>query len=250
MPEQDPLFSLSGLVCLVTGAGSGIGRATAGVLSRQGATVVVNDIDAQRAAETADESGAQLLSGAIGDVTQTAVAADVVAAVMAEFGPIDILVNNAAAPVPLARFADIDPDDWPRHMSSMHATLNCTRAALPHMTAQGWGRVVNITSIAGSVGVSEMVLYGAGKGAIHAFSIGLGKEVAASGVTVNCVAPGSVDTPRQRARDPQERAARMNRVPMGRFAEPDEIGAAVAFLASREAGYISGEIVYVDGGRP
>lgn len=250
MPEQDPLFSLSGLVCLVTGAGSGIGRATAGVLVRQGATVVVNDIDPASAADSAAETGARSLPGAIGDVTRSAAAADVIAAVVAAHGRIDVLVNNAAAPVPLARFAEIDPGDWPRHMSSMHATLNCTRAALPHMTAQGWGRVVNVTSIAGAVGVSEMVLYGAGKGAIHAFSIGLGKELAASGITVNCVAPGTVDTPRQRARDPQERAARMGRVPMGRFAEPDEIGAAVAFLASREAAYISGEILFVDGGRP
>jgi 3-oxoacyl-[acyl-carrier protein] reductase len=118
------------------------------------------------------------------------------------------------------------------------------------MVGRHFGRIVNVTSFSGTVGVKEMVLYGAGKGGVHAFTAGLAKEIAATGVTINCVAPGTVDTPRQRARPEAERAERMARAPVGRFAEPEEIGAAVAFLASREAAYITGEILYVDGGRP
>jgi 3-oxoacyl-[acyl-carrier protein] reductase len=95
-----------------------------------------------------------------------------------------------------------------------------------------------------------MVLYGAGKGAIHAFTAGLAKEVAASGVTVNAVSPGVVDTPRQRSRPADELARRAQRIPLGRFANAEEIGTAVAFLCSRESAYITGEVLYVDGGRP
>lgn len=245
-----PLFSLDGMVCLVTGAGSGIGRATAAVLAGQGATVALNDVDASSAAEAAAECGGDAHSSYMGDVTDPAIAEKVVAEVVTRHGRLDVLVNNAAAPIGLTKFLDVRPADWSTHLSAFFGTLSCTRAALPQMTRQGWGRIVNISSISGSVGVKDMVLYGAGKGGMHAFTLGLAKEIAGTGVTINCVAPGTVDTPRQRARPAEERRERMARVPLGRFAEPEEIGAAVAFLASREAGYITGEVLFVDGGRP
>ena len=250
MAEARGLFSLDGLVCLVTGAGSGIGQAAASVLRQQGAIVAVNDISADGARATCSDLGADFDAAFVGDVTDPATAARIVAAVTARYDRIDVLVNNAAAPVPLTRFLDIPTDGWPTHLSSLFATLACTRAALPGMVARGWGRIVNITSISGSIGVKDMVLYGTGKGGIHAFTAGLAKEIAATGVTINCIAPGTVDTPRQRARPAAERAERMARAPVGRFAEPAEIGAAVAFLAARESAYITGEILYVDGGRP
>lgn len=250
MSETQRMFSLDGFCCLVTGAGGGIGRATASMLTAQGARVVLNDIDANAASDAAEACGGMAPAGAQGDMTDPEAAVRAVAATIEALGRIDVLVNNAAAPTPLVQFARTSQTDWPSHLSYMYATLNCTHAVLPHMIEQGWGRIVNVTSIAGGVGVDRMVLYGAGKGAIHAFSLGLGKEIAASGVTVNCVAPGTVDTPRQRAREPHERDQRMARVPMGRFAAPEEIGATVAFLASREAAYITGEVLYVDGGRP
>jgi NAD(P)-dependent dehydrogenase (short-subunit alcohol dehydrogenase family) len=246
----EPLFSLRGRVCLVTGAGSGIGEATAELLAQAGATVAVNDIGAEQARAVSARFGLAFDEALIGDVTDPSVAQTVVAAVTARFGRLDVLVNNAAAPVELASFLDIRPEDWPRYMSSLHATLACTRAALPEMLGRGWGRIVNITSIAGTYGVDKMVLYGAGKGGVHAFTAGLAKEIAASGVTINCVAPGTVDTPRQRQRADDERARRMARVPVGRFAEPREVAAAVAYLASPEAAYVTGEILYIDGGRP
>jgi 3-oxoacyl-[acyl-carrier protein] reductase len=242
-----PLFRLDGLRALVTGAGRGIGAAVARTLATQGAAVVINDIDAGSADALVTELGCRAVPG---DVTDPHVAAEVVAAAADAVGSIDILVNNASAPVPLARFLDIDPSDWGGHLSSFHATLACSRAALPAMIDRGWGRIVSIGSISGGVGVDSMVLYGAGKGAIHAFTAGLAKEVAASGVTVNAVSPGVVDTPRQRSRPADELARRAQRIPLGRFANAEEIGTAVAFLCSRESAYITGEVLYVDGGRP
>jgi 3-oxoacyl-[acyl-carrier protein] reductase len=248
MPE--PLFSLQGRICLVTGAGSGIGQATAELLAQAGATVAVNDISDASAAATCARLGLQHDPALVGDVTNPVRAEAIVAAVLKRFGRLDILVNNAAAPVELASFLDVPPAEWPRYMSSLHATLACTRAALPGMLERGWGRIVNVTSIAGTYGVDKMVLYGAGKGGVHAFTAGLAKEIASSGVTINCVAPGTVDTPRQQQRAEDERARRMARVPTGRFAEPREVAAAIAYLASPEAAYVTGEILYIDGGRP
>jgi NAD(P)-dependent dehydrogenase (short-subunit alcohol dehydrogenase family) len=250
MSDARALFSLDGLVCLVTGAGSGIGRATAAVMKEQGAIVAVNDIDRAVAEETCRQLGLPFEPAFVADVTDPESAASLMAKVKGRHGCIDILVNNAAAPVPLTRFLDVAPELWATHLSSLLATLACTRAALPDMIARGFGRIVNISSISGTVGVKDMVLYGAAKGGIHAFTAGLAKEIAATGVTINCVAPGTVDTPRQRARPAAERAERMARAPIGRFADPREVGAAVAFLASRESAYITGEILYVDGGRP
>lgn len=244
------LFSVAGRRCLVTGAGSGIGEAIARLLVECGATVVVNDINDASAQRVCDEIGCEYVPEAVGDVTEPEIAARVVTNVISRHGGIDVLVNNAAAPIGLGRFLDLDPAEWDDHLSALHAALACTRAAAPSMIAAEWGRIVNITSISGVHGVDQMVLYGAGKGALHAFSAGLGKELAGSGVTVNCVAPGLVDTPRQRSRPANELAARRARVPMGRFADPREIAAAVVYLASAEAAYVTGEVLLIDGGRP
>jgi NAD(P)-dependent dehydrogenase (short-subunit alcohol dehydrogenase family) len=248
MPEA--LFSAHGRICLVTGAGSGIGQATAELLAEAGATVAVNDIGEASARATCERLGMAYDAALIGDVTDPEQAQRVVAAVIGQHGRLDILVNNAAAPVELAGFLDVPPGEWTRHMSSLYATLACTHAALPGMLERGFGRIVNVTSIAGSYGVDKMVLYGAGKGGVHGFTAGLAKEIAGRGVTINCVAPGTVDTPRQRQRAEDERARRMARVPAGRFAEPREVAAAIAYLASEEAGYVTGEILFIDGGRP
>jgi NAD(P)-dependent dehydrogenase (short-subunit alcohol dehydrogenase family) len=244
------MFRLDGLTALVTGAGAGIGASIATALAAQGARVVVNDIDADAARGTAERIAQPFVPDACGDVSDPLGAERIVRAANDATGGIDILVNNAAAPAPLTGFADIDPADWHVHLSALFATLSCSRAVLGSMAERRWGRIVTVSSIAGTMGVDQMVLYGTGKGGIHAFTAGLAKEVAAHGITVNAVAPGTVETPRQRARPADERERRMARIPLGRFAEPEEIAAAVVFLASREASYVTGETLLVDGGRP
>lgn len=247
MTDAPPMFRLDGRNALVTGAGSGIGAAIARTLASQGAKVAVNDIDARSADAVAHEIGGHPV---VADVSDRVAAAELVASLERAIGPVDIVVNNASAPVPLGSFLELPPEEWSSHLSSFFGVLGCTRAALPGMIQRGWGRIVSIGSVSGAFGVDQMVLYGASKGAIHAFTAGLAKEVAATGVTINAVAPGVVDTPRQRQRPADELARRAERVPLGRFAEPAEVASAVAFLVAPESAYITGEVLFVDGGRP
>jgi len=250
MTRPEAAFRLDGRVALVTGAARGIGAAVAGFLAAQGAFVVVNDIDPDGASAMAASLGEKVADAAPGDVADRTAIESIVDGILAAHGRLDILVNNAAAPSPVADFADLDPASWSASLSSLYATMGCTHAVLPGMIEAGYGRVVNVTSISGVHGVVGMSVYSAAKGGIHAFTAALAKEVAGTGVTVNCIAPGTVDTPRQRARDPQLRAARQAAIPLGRFATPEEVAAGVGFFASDESAYITGEVLLVDGGRP
>lgn len=244
-------WGIEGLVCLVTGAGSGIGRGIAEVLLARGATVALNDIDPQSAAAVASDLGnADATCSFAGDVTDRDAAAALVDQVVDRFGRIDVLVNNAAGPAPVAPFLATDPRSWVASQSSLWGTLACSYAVLPGMVERRFGRIVNISSMGGSVGGANMALYCASKGGIDAFTRSLAKEIAPQGVTVNCVAPGLIDTPRQRSRPAGLRAERLKTVPVGRYGRPDEVGHAVAFMADRSSSYITGEVLFVDGGRP
>jgi NAD(P)-dependent dehydrogenase (short-subunit alcohol dehydrogenase family) len=249
MPEPAAAFSLAGRTALVTGGGGGIGAATSAFLARQGAFVIVNDLLPEAAQSVADSIGSRALALA-GDVTGVEETLALFEDAVARVGAVDILVNTAAAPTPIAPFVELGHEEWAAGLSSLYSTLACTKAVLPGMIERGFGRIVNVTSISGVFGVVDMSLYSAGKGGVHAFTAALAKEVAGSGVTVNCVAPGTVDTPRQRARDPQLRAARQAAVPLGRFALPEEVASAIGYFASDEAAYVTGEVLLVDGGRP
>lgn len=239
-------------VALVTGGGGGIGAAAAAKLSRRGAAVVVDDIDGEAAEAVAlclREPGRPTLA-LDADVSLPAGADAAIAATLEQFGRLDILVNNAAAPSRLESFWETGPEQWAEDMAFADGALNCTRAALPAMIEAGYGRIVNVTSITGSHGGPQMNVYGAANGAIHAFSAGLAKDVAAHGITVNCVAPGAVDTPRHKNRSPELRARREAAAPVGRYATPAEVGAAIAYFASPEAAYVTGEVLLIDGGLP
>jgi len=243
---------LEGQVALLTGAAVGIGGAAATELARRGAAIVVDDIDAagaEAAAARLREEGAAAIA-VDADVARPGGADDAVTAALEHFGRLDILVNNAAAPSRLERFWETGPEEWAQDMAFAEGALRCTRAALPPMIDAGYGRIVNVTSITGSFGGPQMNVYGAANGAIQAFSAGLAKDVAALGITVNCVAPGAVDTPRQRRRSAKLRAEREAAIPIGRFATAEEIAASIAYFASPEAAYVTGEVLLIDGGLP
>ena len=221
---------------IVTGAGSGIGQAVARRLARDGWSVLVNDIDAARAEATA--AGIAAAGGAAdacaGDVSSEADVARIVEAAEA-LGPVGLLVNNAGY-VHQARFVDLEPIDFDR-MFAVHVrgTFLCIRAVLPGMIGRGAGVIVNVASQLGQIGGVELVHYSAAKSAIIGLTKSLAREVSRQGVRVNAVAPGPINTPLVRALSEEWQAAKAKDLPLGRFGEPEDVAATVAFLASDEA---------------
>jgi 2-hydroxycyclohexanecarboxyl-CoA dehydrogenase len=243
-------MSLDGSVALVTGAARGIGAAIAHRLADAGATVVVADLDGDAAASTAGTLAGKAIGLAI-DVSSSASVASALARVRAEVGPPDILVNNAGIDV-IKPFVDSTEDEWDRIIAvNLKGPINCSRAVLDAMIERKSGRIVNIASDAGRVGSSGEAVYSATKGGVIAFTKTLAREAARHGITVNCVCPGPTETALlgQVAEYSQKLYEGLSRaIPLGRTAQPDDIAPAVAFLASPEAGYITGQTLSVSGG--
>jgi len=237
-------------VVIVTGAGQGIGHGIADKLAAEGATVVVTDINAATAKQTATELGGKAI-GIRTDVTDPEAVEAMVAQVRAEFGRIDVLVNNAgwdkAGP-----FVDSDRADWDRVIAiNLYGVLNTTKAVLPVLTAQGSGTIVNIASDAGRVGSSGEAVYSAAKGGVIAFTKAVAREMARHKVNVNAVCPGPADTAlfaSMGGDDPKLRDALTRAIPMRRLAQPSDLANVVAFFASDEAAYVTGQTVSVSGG--
>ena len=242
----------AGRVAIVTGAGRGMGRAVASRLAAGGAKLVVNDLDADSAEGTAGalrEAGAEALATP-GDVTSSADVARMVASALGHFGRIDVLVNNAGVLRPTPVF-DIEEEEWDMVVNgNLKSTYLCSRAVLPAMREQGWGRIVNFSSTAGkSVSTVGGAHYTASKAAILGFTRHLAKEEAAHGITVNAVCPGLIDTEMVRSTISKERtAAYASSFPIGRLGEPYEVAELVAFLASDKAAYITGASLDINGG--
>ena len=240
---------LEGRVALVTGAGSGIGEATARRFASEGAIVVVNDVDIELARPVVTElqkEGARALSVAA-DVTKRADVEAMVHHVVAEFGRLDVLVNNAGINRD-AMSHKMTEEQWDQVLTvNLKGTFLCAQAALVRMRERGWGRVINTSSI-GSLGNIGQANYAASKAGVIGLTRTLALEYAKFGITVNCVAPGPVMT-RMLASVPDAiREKIVARVPTGRIARPEEIAGVHAFLASEDAAFITGQVLFVDGG--
>ena len=237
-------------ITVVTGAGRGIGRAIAGKLAGEGATVVAIDVDEASAKQAADELGDPALGIRVDVISREAVNA-MVEQVIARFGRIDVLVNNAGWDKGGA-FVDSDPADWDRIIAiNLYGMLHTCHAVLPVMARQGFGSVVNIGSDAGRVGSSGEAVYSAAKGGVIAFTKTIAREMARHKVNANCVCPGPTDTALFASvvgDEPRLRDALIRAIPFRRLAQPSDLANVVAFLASDEAGYVTGQTVSVSGG--
>ena len=238
---------LEGRRALVTGGGRGIGAAIAGRLAAEGADVVIGDIDDQSAGEVAGEIGATATGL---DVTEP----DSASVAVAEHGPFAILVNNAGTDE-FGFFTDTDPGQWERVLAvNLVGVLACTHAVLPGMQQAGYGRIVNIASEAGRVGSKGSAVYSAAKGGVIAFTKVIAREGARYGVTANSIAPGPIETPLlMRALELGELGEKIidtmkAGTQLRRLGRPEEVAAAVAFLASDDASYVTGETLGVSGG--
>lgn len=242
MPEQD--------LALVTGASRGIGRAIALALGGAGATVVGTATTAEGAAQiTAAFAQAGINGrGAIWNATDAASTEALMTDMEAAGGLPNILVNNAG----IARDALIlrmKVEDWEQTLSiNLSSVFRLSKACLKRMLKERYGRIVNIGSVVGSIGNPGQVHYSAAKAGLVGFTKALAREVATRNITANTVAPGFIETDMTRALNEAQRAAYLAQIPVGRFGSVEEVAKAVAFLASREAGYITGQTLHVNGG--
>ncbi len=246
-------MQLEGRTALITGAGAGIGEATARLFAQEGAQVVVADRDGARARLVAGAIGPQALAVA-GDVSRSADVAGMVEAARAGFGRIDILVNNAGYGI-RGSVTTTKEADWDALMAvNVRGVYLCSRAVIPLMEAQGGGVIVNTASNAALVGLADRAAYVASKGAVAALTRAMALDHAAAGIRVNAVAPGTTwssyfDDMLAGHPDPEGFVAALNaRAPMGRTARPVEIARAILWLASDASSYATGSVMVVDGG--
>ncbi|WP_333607684.1 3-oxoacyl-ACP reductase FabG [Arsukibacterium sp.] len=242
-----PFISLEGKVALVTGASRGIGRAIAEQLAQ---------LDAKVVGTATSESGAKAISEYLGDkgvglvlnVTDTASIEQCLADIKNQFGEIDILVNNAGITRDnlLMRMKD---DEWfDIIQTNLTSVYRLSKAVLRGMMKQRFGRIISVGSVVGSMGNAGQTNYAAAKAGVLGFTKSLAKEVASRGITVNAIAPGFIDTDMTKDLSDEQKQAIFSQVPANRLGQPDEIAATVAFLASAQAAYITGETIHVNGG--
>jgi 3-oxoacyl-[acyl-carrier protein] reductase len=243
------MFELTGQTAIVTGAGTGIGEAIAQRLAAAGARVAIADIDGDAAKAAADKIGGGAFPLAL-DVTRPEQVAAAIAEAIRTAGSLEILVNNAGIAGKAAPIWEQSDSDWLRVMDlNINAPFYMCRAVLPHMRSKGYGRIVNIASIAGKEGNPNMVAYSASKAAIIGLTKSIAKEVATEGICINAVAPAVIRTKILEQLTPAQVDYMVQRIPMRRTGQPEEVAAVVHFLSSRDCSFVTGQCYDVSGGR-
>ena len=240
--------NLAGLVALVTGASRGIGAAIAAELARQGAKVVGTATSAAGAEGIGAALSAWGGQGVVLDVNDAARAIEVVEAVQKDHGRLDILVNNAGITRDNLAMRMKD-EEWDGVLeTNLSAVFRLSRAVLRGMMKARAGRIINITSVVGSAGNPGQANYAAAKAGVAGMTRALARELGSRNITVNCIAPGFIDTDMTRALSEAQSAGLLQQIPLGRLGRPEDVAAAAAFLASPAAGYITGTTLHVNGG--
>jgi meso-butanediol dehydrogenase / (S,S)-butanediol dehydrogenase / diacetyl reductase len=240
---------LSGKVAIITGGGSGIGKAIAQASVREGAKVVIAGRDTKKLDRAAAEIGADCLAVSA-DVSNGANVQKLVSATLDRFKQINVLVNNAAVLLP-GTAESISEEDFDQTFNiNVRGLWLLSRAVLPHMRATGGGSIINIGSVLSLLGARNRVAYSASKGAVMAMTKAMALDHAAENIRVNCIAPGIVATEMVEKFNTDEAARRQREAmhPMGRFGQPEEVASAAVFLASDESGWTTGSVITVDGG--
>ena len=237
---------------LITGSSRGIGCETAKRFAENGYNVAINyNTGKESAQKLCDEiraaGGCAQIFGA--DVSDAVQAEKMVEGVIAEFGGIDVLVNNAGIALQQGLFTDFSVNDAKKVFdTNVFGMMNCARAVIPHMVRQKSGRIINVSSVWGICGGSCEVIYSSAKAAVIGFTKALARELAPSGINVNCVAPGMIDTDMNSHLSKEDVDALCQEVPLGRVGLPGDVAESILFLASKGADYITGQTIVVDGG--
>ena len=236
---------------IITGASKGIGRATAKKFAKEGFRVVINYNNSKEEAYALEQELSEITEviSVKADISKKDEAEFLVSETVKRFGRIDVLINNAGISMHSTLFTDTDEKDWQQIFNvNLFGMFNVTKAALPFMIHEKRGSIVNVSSIWGVSGASCEVLYSSSKSAVNGFTKSLAKELAPSGIRVNAVAPGVIETKMNAFLSEEERKAIEDEIPMGRYGTTEEIASAIHFLASDESSYITGQVLTADGG--
>jgi len=242
------MFSLANKVALITGGSGGIGSAIARAFHAAGATVIIHNRSEEPLLPLKAELGERVFT-AVAELSDPAASAQLVKDCEAMAGRVDILINNAGLTADTLAMRMKD-EDWDKVIAvNLSACFRLSRECLPAMMKARWGRIINMASIVGVMGNAGQANYAASKGGLIAMGKTIAAEVASRGVTVNAIAPGFIETPMTEVLPEAVKAAMMATIPMGRFGLPADIAAAALFLASEEAGYITGQTLHINGGQ-
>jgi 3-oxoacyl-[acyl-carrier protein] reductase len=244
-------MNLQGKFAIITGGTRGIGRATAEMIAQQGADILIaaRSIEQAQAAalEIAETTGRQVIPFAV-DVSRPESAKAMVDTAIATFGRVDILVNNAGVTRDTL-IMRMEEADWDYVLDiNLKGTFNCSKAVVRQMLRQRYGRIINVSSVAGLMGNAGQTNYSASKAGVIGFSKALARELASRQITVNVVAPGFVPTALTNDLPEELKTETLKLIPLGRWGTPEEVANAIVFLASDQAGYITGQVLAIDGG--